>query len=282
MSVLYGTCYAVSADAEVRVANVREGIENGGCPIAWLQCWWRMEEEPVSKQPNFLLIMTEQHRGDCLGIDGHPVLLTPNMDSIGGAGVRFSRSYSTCPVCVPARRSFLSGQFPSTHGLLGNSDIEWWNAPHTVADVLRDVGYHTYWVGRSMHQYPERRRYGFDHMVTSGSGVSDHDTWLNRVAPEGHGGNYGTGVMHNDWTARPWHLDEAMHFTNWAVNEALRFLRDLRDPSSPFFLVVSFVAAHPPLIPPAFYMERYLRMGLPEPVIGDWAIPPRMTAWEMT
>ena len=79
--------------------------------------------------------------------------------------------------------------------------------------------------------------------------------------------------MHNDWTARPWHLDEALHMTNWTVNEALRFLR-IRDPSCPFFLAVSFLAPHPPLVPPAFYMERYLRMDLPEPVIGDWAEPP--------
>ena len=59
----------------------------------------------MDERPNFLVIMTEQHRGDCLGSDGHPVLLTPNIDNIGGAGVRFSRCYSTCPICVPARRS---------------------------------------------------------------------------------------------------------------------------------------------------------------------------------
>ena len=33
-------------------------------------------------------------------------------------------------------------------------------------------------------------------------------------------------------------------------NEALRWL-ERRDPSCPFFLVVSFLAAHPPLVPPA-------------------------------
>jgi len=228
----------------------------------------------MNERPNFLVIMTEQHRGDCLGIDGHPVLLTPNIDNIGGAGVRFSRCYSTCPVCVPARRSFLSGQFPATHGLLSNSNMEWQNAPRTLPGVLRDAGYHTYWVGRSIHQYPPRKRYGFDHMVSYGSGTNDYDALLDRMAPEGHGGYYGTGVMHNDWTARPWHLAEPLHFTNWVVNEALRFLQSVRDPSCPFFLVASFLAAHPPLVPPAFYMERYLRMQLPEPAIGGWAVPP--------
>ena len=125
-----------------------------------------------------------------------------------------------------------------------------------------------------MHQWPARKRYGFDHMtIIDARGAGDYEEWLDRVAPEGHGGRYGTGVMHNDWTARPWHLEESFHHTNWIVEQALRFLRN-RDPSCPFLLVVSFHAAHPPLTPPAFYMERYLRMDLPEPVIGDWASPP--------
>ena len=42
--------------------------------------------------------MTDQQRGDCLGVDGHPVLQTPYLDSIGGEGVRFSHGYSACPV----------------------------------------------------------------------------------------------------------------------------------------------------------------------------------------
>jgi arylsulfatase A-like enzyme len=79
--------------------------------------------------------------------------------------------------------------------------------------------------------------------------------------------------MHNDWTARPWHMPEGLHSTNWIVQRALEFL-ERRDPSCPFFIVVSFYAAHPPLTPPEFYFDRYLRADIPEPVIGEWASPP--------
>jgi arylsulfatase A-like enzyme len=48
-----------------------------------------------------------------------------------------------------------------------------------------------------------------------------------------------------------------------------------RDSDLPFFLVVSFLAAHPPLIPPACYFDRYIRTGVPEPYIGDWETPPK-------
>jgi hypothetical protein len=48
------------------------------------------------------------------------------MDRIAGEGVRFTRAYTTCPSCIAARRSLLSGQFPATHGMVGYCDgIEW-------------------------------------------------------------------------------------------------------------------------------------------------------------
>jgi arylsulfatase A-like enzyme len=39
-------------------------------------------------------------------------------------------------------------------------------------------------------------------------------------------------------------------------------------------MVASFIAPHPPLIPPEFYFNRYLRTCVPDPHIGDWAMPP--------
>ena len=219
-------------------------------------------------RPNILLIMTDQQRGDALSCAGHPVLWTPNMDTIAEAGVRFSHCYSTCPTCIAARRSLLSGQFPRTHGMVGYRDGIAWDAPATLPGTLRHHGYHTFLVGRNMHQHPPRRRLGYDEMVLY---PQDYGQWLDRQAPEA-GGVFGGGVMHNDWTARPWHLAEHLHPTNWTVERALEFLRR-RDPTTPFFLTVSFIAPHPPLQPPAFYLERYLRQEMPQPVIGDWATP---------
>jgi len=223
--------------------------------------------------PNMVIIFAEQHRGDCLSSEGHPVLLTPNIDAIGGFGTRFTRAYSSCPICVPARRSLISGQFPATHGAFSNCNTDW-DIEHTLASVLRDAGYQTGWVGRSMHQYPVRKRFGFEEMVHMDHRESDdYDEFLSRNMPEGGNGYWGSGVMHNDWTARPFHLPEELHGTNWTMYEAQRFL-DRRDPTRPFCLVVSHIASHPPLVPPAFYMERYLRTGVPEPYVGDWAVAP--------
>ncbi|MFN2351502.1 MAG: sulfatase-like hydrolase/transferase, partial [Kiritimatiellia bacterium] len=228
----------------------------------------------MSQKPNIILIITEQQRGDCLSSDGHPVLLTPNMDEIVANGARFSRCYSDCPICMPARRTILSGQFPATHGLLSNKEGLEWQPAATMAQVLRDQGYQTRWIGRSMHQYPQQARFGYDEVENGGSDPdSEYGSWLKANAPNDCGGWHGAGVMHNDWTARPWPLPEYLHNTNWTVERGLRFLRR-RDPTCPFFLTLSFLAAHPPLQPPAPYFERYLRTGVPDPYIGDWAVPP--------
>jgi len=217
-------------------------------------------------RPNFILFMTDQQRGDCLSIDGHPVLLTPVMDSIGGGGAHFTHAYSTCPSCVPARRSLLSGQFPISNQMVGMTTSPW-DPPTTLPRELQAAGYQTAIVGRNMHQYRPDGFYGFEYVA------EDYHTYLNEEQPRGGGGFRGHGVSSNGWTARPWHLPEHLHYTHWVVNEALRFLAH-RDTSRPFFLVVSFTAPHPPLTPPAFYLDRYLRQDLPEPAIGDWAEPP--------
>lgn len=233
----------------------------------------------AQKKPNIVLIMSDQHRGDLLGIAGNRQILTPNLDNLAATGAWFPRAYSTCPTCIAARRSMLSGQFPRSHGMVGyHNSVPWANPPST-AEVLGQEGYHTYFIGRNMHQYPPRKRFGYDHMVLN----DDYDLWVNKLIPyqTGHEGGtgyadslrYSYGTMHNDYTVHPWTYDEQLHFTNWVMMEAKKFMR-IRDPEAPFFLTLSFLAPHQPLTPPPFYFERYVRQQLPQPVIGDWAVRP--------
>lgn len=229
---------------------------------------------PSTGRPDILLIMTDQQRGDCLGVAGHPVIQTPQLDQLAAEGTRFNRAYTTCPSCVTARRSLLSGQFPTTHGMVGSRDHQPWNPAATLPDELRKAGYQTAIVGRNMHQHPFRKRFGYEQMTISG-GINrpdDYSQWLANHATSG-ANHYGTGPGHNDWTAKSWHLDENFHQTNWTVDRALEFL-ERRDPTTPYFLTVSFLAPHPPLTPPAFYYNRYRKLNLPKPAIGNWCSKP--------
>jgi hypothetical protein len=87
-------------------------------------------------RPNILLITTDQQRFDGLGINGNAVLRTPNLDHLAARGVNFTRAYTTCPSCIAARRSILTGQFPVTHGLVGYEDGLEWDPPFTLPGLL--------------------------------------------------------------------------------------------------------------------------------------------------
>ena len=70
----------------------------------------------MSERPNFLFIMTDQHRADWLGCYGHPVVRTPNIDAIADAGTRFEQFFVATPVCMPNRASFMTGQVIDPNG----------------------------------------------------------------------------------------------------------------------------------------------------------------------
>ena len=230
------------------------------------------------ERPNILMIMTDQHRGDCLSLARHPVVQTPNLDTIGAGGGYFSRAYTTCPSCIPARRCLLSGQFPATTGMVGFSDGHEWHPPTTLPDELRKAGYQTALIGRTMHQWPRRKRFGFEHqhLITGADGPTDRDDAITKINPQGSiAGGGAHGIDGNGWASRPWHLDEAYHEVHWIVSEAIKWLTRLRDPTTPYFLVVSFNPPHPPSVPPQPYYDRYYNHpNLPAAAIGDWAQRP--------
>ena len=102
----------------------------------------------MSDRPNFLYIMTDQHRADWLGCAGHSVVKTPNIDALAAKGTRFTNFHATSPVCMPNRATFMTGRYPTTHGLRYNGCTLSTRA-NTFVDVLAASGYHTAAMGKS-------------------------------------------------------------------------------------------------------------------------------------
>jgi arylsulfatase A-like enzyme len=100
------------------------------------------------KQPNFLFIITDQHRADYLGCYGHPIVKTPNIDAIAARGTRFERFYVASAVCQPNRSTLVTGRMPSVHGVRHNG-ISLDRRSVTFLDVLHAQGYETALVGKS-------------------------------------------------------------------------------------------------------------------------------------
>lgn len=237
-------------------------------------------------KPNILMITVDQMRWDCLSLLDHPVVETPNLDHLAQSGVLFTNTYSATPTCVPARAAIMTGLSQRSHGRVGYEDKIPWNYEHTIAGELSKSGYHTQCVGK-MHVYPARNLCGFHNVILHDGylhhnrdksantadqhfdQVDDYLIWLRSVA----GAELDitdNGLDCNASTvARPWHLKESLHPTNWTVTQSIDFLRR-RDPGKPFFLWTSFVRPHSPLDPPEAYFDMYKDMELPEPPIGDW------------
>jgi arylsulfatase A-like enzyme len=70
----------------------------------------------MAERPNVLLVSTDHWPAELLGVAGHPDILTPTLDELARSGVRFRNAYAECPVCIPARRTLMTGVSPRTHG----------------------------------------------------------------------------------------------------------------------------------------------------------------------
>src|SRR5690606_23465928 len=116
-------------------------------------------ETARSDRPNVVLICTDQWRGDCLSIDGHPVVRTPYLDQLATKGARFTRAYSATPSCVPARVALMTGLSQRTHRRVGYRDGVEFDLDPTLPGVFAEHGYHTQAIGK-MHTHPARGRIG--------------------------------------------------------------------------------------------------------------------------
>ncbi len=230
-----------------------------------------------TRRPNVLFVSVDQWPGSLMGVAGHPTVETPTLDALAAVGTRFTRAYAETPICIPARRSMMTGTSPRRHG-----DREFQTALPMPADLptlagcFGDAGYQTFAVGK-LHVYPQRDRIGFDDALIAEEGrshlgaVDDYEIFL---ADRGHAGQqFMHGMSNNEYGWRPWHLAEDLHVTNWTTATAARTIKR-RDPTRPGLWHVSFTHPHPPIVPLANYIERYRDRKIDLPPTADWAADP--------
>lgn len=185
-------------------------------------------QPPPEPRPNIVFLLTDDQRADALGIAGHPILETPNIDRLARDGVRFTEAHVVAPVCMPSRASFMNGQYERVHQIGFSSanvlsDAQW---EGTYPAILRREGYHVGFVGKiGLQQYAFR-----------GKPLEKFDFWRG----------------HDDW-ARFWpkefehleiyHDSEAEIVTPIMTESIDRFL-DSAPSDRPFMLSVSFSAPH--------------------------------------
>ncbi len=113
----------------------------------------------MASSPHIVLFVSDQHRADCIAAAGDPHVRTPHLDALFQNGTAFSAAYCNSPVCGPSRMSLLTGQLPSSNGVLTNRQALASHIP-TLAHSLSAAGYDTVLCGR-MHFIGPDQSHGF-------------------------------------------------------------------------------------------------------------------------
>ncbi len=110
-------------------------------------------------KPDILVFMSDQHNATIMESAGDPYISTPNMRKLAAEGVEYTNAYTSCPLCVPARMSMLTGQLASKTGIFTNGNVLS-SEQATFTHCLGAEGYETVLCGR-MHFSQQDQMHGF-------------------------------------------------------------------------------------------------------------------------
>ena len=148
----------------------------------------------MSKQPNILILLSDQHRWSALNCYGNGDVVSPNFDALAGQGVRYPRCISGAPMCCPYRATFQTGLHPHQHGVRINKAP--WLGQHFrgLADYFNDAGYETCFIGKSHWG----RQLHYDMPRTNGYVAPHHRMrWKHWHGTQGHN-HYDSQTYHDD------------------------------------------------------------------------------------
>ncbi len=217
-------------------------------------------------RPNVIYIMSDDMGYSDIGCYGSEID-TPNLNRLAEHGLRFTQFYNTAR-CCPTRASLLTGLYPHQAGIghmMNDRGHDGYRGDLnrqsvTIAEVLQHAGYRTYMSGKwhvtktirpqseaDKHNWPRQR--GFDRFYGTihGAGSFFDPNTLARdnqfISP----------------FADPLYPTESYYYTDAIADHAARFIRQHHQQTGdqPFFLYVSFTAAHWPMHAKPADIEKY-------------------------
>jgi choline-sulfatase len=281
------------------MAITRKEFLTAGAAAPFVQSAAAQSGGRSARPKNVLFLMTDQHKPDCLAVEGDRVVRTPNIDGFAKTAVRFSNAYCTNPVCTPSRASILTGLHTHNHQTWSNTTP--WPFEHkTMAHAFSRAGYMSALIGK-MH-FVDAQTHGFDYRL-------DFNDWWQQLGPQTKlyaeelgRRNSGSGLPQIDDLWRdfddPWkgvrELDgrkgsvhagrasktpEDHHFENFIARESIRFLKN-HGKDQPFFLISSLLKPHDPFMPGKRFADMFRAedMKLPDTLgkVNLNAIPARV------
>src|SRR5437867_13105062 len=98
---------------------------------------------PAARRPSIIFILADDLGYGDLGCYGQTRIKTPNIDKLAAEGIRFTDFYAGSTVCAPSRCALMTGLHTGHAWVRGNSDLSLRPEDVTVAELLKQAGYHT-------------------------------------------------------------------------------------------------------------------------------------------
>lgn len=209
-----------------------------------------------------------------MGFEGHPDVLTPNLDRLAKQSVVFDRAYCTTGICAPSRSSLMTGLYSRTMGLLSNGEkTSVINEVVSLATFFQQNNYKTFAFGKRH---------------TTGAADRGWDVQRSHLCNETPGNSYTEWVEKNgyakefahDWSAefgkgspcsslsdekiptadlgtRISALPEHMTMEAFTTGLTVQMIKDQSGSDQPFFCWATFYRPHQPYTPLKKYMDMY-------------------------
>lgn len=208
--------------------------------LLMLSCGPGQEKEASTEEvpPNVIFVLADQWRAQAVGYAGNEDVITPNIDRLSEESLVFENAVTIMPVCAPWRASFISGQYPLTHGIFYN-DKPFPTDANTIGKIYKEAGYQTGYIGkwhlngheRGEHPFsgrdkpvPKERRQGFDY-------------WKVREVTHNYNNSF---YFDEDNERQVWEGYDAFPQTDSAIS----YIHKNRE--NPFLLVLSWGPPHDP------------------------------------
>ena len=215
---------------------------------------------------NLLFIGVDQLRWDVIGPKKSVPVETPNMDRLIAGGVSFTHSYTTCPLCTPARASMFTGDYAFRHGMGTNCDMY-----HALGTELADpdrllhhdltrAGYRCGFIGKwHVGVTKSPRDYGFIGDVPSGYGnLTQTDGFKAHLAQNGLRYAVEPTLFFNPdqqtMAGGRWRGPVESTPCHYQTTQAIEMLEGF-DNGAPFFMTLQYWDPHGPHLIPDDYWQ---------------------------
>ncbi len=226
-----------------------------GIPLLFLvNCKQAVKDYGKSSKPNIVLFVADDAGWHDVGYHGSEIN-TPNIDKLAETGVELNQFY-VYPTCSPSRAALLTGKYASRFGIekpiAMKSKQVLPEKVETLPEALKKEGYQTaitgkWHLGLSLESGPSH--YGFDY--TYGFLHGQIDQYTHR---------YKNGDR--TWYRNNKFVDEKGHATDLITNEAIKYIKSIRDKSKPFFIYIPYSVPHYPLQEEKKWVEPYKSLSI--------------------